>query len=221
MINLAALGFQALFRKIERNIQDNGILYTLKTGILYLFRSFYESKIYRIYRIDLTQFTPKPLENNEFKFNLLESNNLNINIIHQIEKIEEWLKNQVESKLRSGSICLVALDNGKVIGFNLIAFKDVFIPLINLKKVLKPHSAWSEQITVHKDYRGKGLATQLRYRIFAELQKRGIKKFYGGTLITNIPSLKLTQKVEFEEFADVHYFKLFIYKKWNYKRIMR
>ena len=133
--------------------------------------------------------------------------------------MEEWLKNRVESKLMSGCICLVALDNKRVIGFNLVAFNEVFIPLIDLKKKLRPHSAWSEQITVHKNYRAKGLAAQLRYGIFAELQKRGIKMFYGGTLITNIPNLKLTRKVEFEEFADVHYSRLFNHRGWSYKRI--
>ena len=213
------MDFQTLFRKIERNLQDHGVLYALKAGILYLFKKFYENRIYRIYRIDLSRFMSKPLEHSALNFDLLESNKLDINIIHQIEKMEEWLKKKVESKLKSGCICLVALDNKKVIGFNLVAFNEVFIPLINLKKILKSHSAWSEQITVHKDYRGKSMATQLRYRIFAELQKRGIKKFYGGTLITNIPNLKLTRKVEFEEFVDVHYFKIFNRKRHTYKRI--
>jgi GNAT superfamily N-acetyltransferase len=133
--------------------------------------------------------------------------------------MEEWLKNKLESRLKSGSVCLVALDNDKVIGFNLVAFNKVFIPLIKMKKKLKPHSAWSEQISVHKDYRGRGLGAQLRYRIFAELHKRGIKTFYGGTLIKNIPNLMLTRKVEFEEFVDVHYFKLFNHKRLSYKRI--
>ena len=216
---MTRLSFQALFRKIERSVQDQGVLYALKKGILYLFKKFYENRIYRIYRIDLARFTPKPLKHREFEFDLLESSNLNTKIIHQIEKMEEWLKNKLESKLTSGCICMVALANKQVIGFNLVAFNEVFIPLINLKKVLKPHSAWSEQITVHKDYRGRGLATQLRYGIFAELQKRGIKMFYGGTLITNIPNLKLARKVEFEEFVDVHYFKIFNRKRWSYKRI--
>jgi len=216
---LIPLNFQTLFRKIERHLQDYGVLHTLKRGILYLFRRFYENRIYRIYRIDLTQFIPKLIEHSEFNFYILESKNLYRNIIHQIEKMEEWLKDRVESKLKSGGICLVALDNKKVIGFNLVALNKIYIPLINLEKILKPCSAWGEQITVRKDYRGKGLATQLRYKIFAELQKRGIKKFYGGAFIPNIPSLKLTRKVGFEEFVDLHYSKLFNHKKWNYKRI--
>ncbi|MHA2052198.1 MAG: N-acetyltransferase family protein [Candidatus Hodarchaeales archaeon] len=192
---------------------------TLKNGIFYLISKFYENRIYRIYRIDLSQFSPKPLEHTEFCFELLKSNNLDINIIRQIEKMEEWLKYKLESRFKSGCICLVASDNGKVIGFNLVAFNEVFIPLISMKKKLKPHSAWSEQISVHKNYRGKGLGVQLRYRILTELHKSGIKTFYGGTLINNIPNLMLTRKIGFEEFVDVHYFKLFNNKRWRYKRI--
>ena len=142
-----------------------------------------------------------------------------VQLINQIEKMEEWLSGKIALKLKKGNVCLVALDEGKVAGFNLVNFGEVFIPLIKMKKFFNKNEAWSEQITVSKDYRGKGLATDLRYMVFNELKNKGIKRFYGGTLIDNQANLKLTRKVGLQELVDIHYFKLFFFKKWKYQPI--
>ena len=115
-------------------------------------------------------------------------------------------------------ICLVDLDNNKVAGFNLITFGKIYIPLINLTKTFNSYQAWSEHIAVRKDYRKKGLATQLRYRIFAELKQMNIKRLYGGTLISNIPALKLARKLGFKEFVEVDYLKLFGFSRCIYRK---
>ena len=120
---------------------------------------------------------------------------------------------------RRGDICIVALLKGRVIGFNLISFGEVFIPLINFKKVFKQNEAWSEHISVHKDFRKMGLAIELRYRVFDILQKQGIKKLYGGTLKSNVPAIKLARTLGFKDIIDVVYFKVFNFQKWRCIRI--
>ncbi len=133
----------------------------------------------------------------------------------------EWMRGELVDKIASGSLCLVILDENKVAGFNLITFGGVFIPLIKLKRVFHQHDAWSEHIAVHKNYRRRGLATQLRYRIFDELRRRGYKKLYGGTLVSNKPSLKLAHKLGFKEIADIRYLKILDSKSWRFNRIRR
>ena len=59
--------------------------------------------------------------------------------------------------LKYGGLCVVALDGEKVAGFNLVSFNEVYIPLLELKKKFRKDQAWSEQITVSKDYRKQGL----------------------------------------------------------------
>ena len=204
-------------KKILRNLNDYGFLVTLNKSLSFIVKAFYEHKTYRIYMIDLDNFHNKPVNNNDFIFKLINKND--IDIIQQIEDMEEWLQGKLSAKLQSQGLCLVALDRENVAGFNLVAFGEVFIPLINMEKMLEEKEAWSEQITVHKSYRRKGLATELRYRVFNELKKRGVRKFFGGTLIGNEPSLGLANKVGFQCIADVRYIKVFNFSRRNHKEL--
>ena len=209
--------FSILLRKIQRNKEDLGISLALKKGGLYLLKPIYENRIYRIYGIDLERFNPLPYADNGLISKIINASDTQL--ISQIEKMEEWLSGKIMPKLTQGGLCIVALDGDKVSGFNLISFGVLFIPLIKMKKFFNKNEAWSEQITVSKDYRGRGLATDLRYMVFKELKNKGIERFYGGTLIDNQANLKLTRKVGLQELVDIHYFKLFLFEKWKYQPI--
>jgi GNAT superfamily N-acetyltransferase len=153
----------------------------------------------------------------DFRFEMLRAEDTDI--IEQIEQHSEWLSGQLADKLRNGQICVVALDGRKMVGFNLINFGCVEIPLLETTRQFRPDAAWSEHIAVHTDYRGRGLGARLRYFIFGELKKRGYKRLYGGTLGTNLPSLKLARKVGFSEYADVIYTKILFHKTWQFKKV--
>jgi hypothetical protein len=137
----------------------------------------------------------------------------------QIEKMEEWLHGKLIKKLEKNSICLVALDKEKVIGFNLISFGEVYIPLLKLRKALKGDEAWSEQISIHKDYRKIHLASDLRYCVFEELKKRKTKTFYGSALVSNESSLNLAHKLGFANLMDIHFTRCLIFKSWKYIKL--
>ena len=203
-------------KKCKRNLNDYGFVQTCKKGISYLFSKIYLQKSYCIYRRDLREeLHPETLpEGIIFK-------NVGINnteIIEQIENVEEWLQGQLVSNLTHG-LCIAIIDGHDVVGFNLIAFKKAFIPLLNIRKRLSPDQAWSDQITIKKRYRNKGLAISLRHHVFEELYKRGIRRFYGGALTSNIASLKLAQKVGFRPFVNVHYLKIMNREYHIYRRI--
>ena len=209
-----------LAQKVQRNFTDCGGIVTMKKFLGRLVSPLYETRVYRIYRINLDTTSQKTDPAPEgFTFKLL--NQQDKSEIEQIDKMAEWIWGKLVAKIASGSLCLVILDENKVAGFNLITFGEVFIPLIKLKRVFHQHDAWSEHIAVHKNYRRRGLATQLRYRIFDELRRRGYKKLYGGTLISNKPSLKLARKLGFKEIADVRYLKVLDSKSWRFNRIRR
>ena len=139
--------------------------------------------------------------------------------ISQLEEMEEWLDGKVLEMVTAGSMCVLLLDGDKVAGFNLFSVGEVYMPLVNVKRNFRTHEAWSEQITVNQDYRGMGLATVLRQQAFQELGSRGIRKFYGGTLPSNIANRKLSKKVGFREVADIHYRKVFGSMSWFVKRV--
>lgn len=125
----------------------------------------------------------------------------------------------MKENLRAGALCLVALQGEKVAGFNLIGFGEVSMPLVNKQRIFRKGDAWSEQIAVMKDFRQLGLGSQLRYRIFEELGRRGYKRLYGGALTSNVGSLKLARKMGFREIIDIHYFRILGRDIWRYKKV--
>ena len=207
-----------LVHKVHRNLQDYGWQITLKKTLAYLVRAVYFRQIYRIYRIDLAGNKPSVgIGAHHFTFKILTPQN--VDMIAQIEAIAEWLRGRLTKALADGQLCLVALDGDQVAGFNLINFDHATLVLVNLQKKLRKNFAWSEHIAVKREFRKTGLGSQLRFRIFHELQKRGIRRLYGGTLRSNIASLTLARSVGFKEIGDIHYRKFFSFEKWRYKRV--
>jgi GNAT superfamily N-acetyltransferase len=192
-------------KKIKRNFRDFGIGAVITKGTQYVLRNLYVNRSYRLYRRDLSKTQWPQLSSEGIVFKIVESKDSDA--IRQIENMEEWLLGLFPEYLSHG-LCVAAFDGPLVIGFNLIAFREVFIPLLNMRKRLQPHQAWSSQISVLKAYRSQGLASALRYRVFSELAKRGIRLLYGGALVSNAASLRSAEKVGFRFIADVTYRKV-------------
>lgn len=207
-----------LARRVQRNLQDYGSWVTVKKILASLLSPVFTYRVYRIYKVDLKAAQPQEeLNPHDITFQVLDANDKHV--IEQIETLAEFLRGEVEDRIASGDLCLAALHGEQLAGFNLISFGKVFIPLIEQHRVFRQGEAWSVQIAVHKDFRRRGLGTQLRYRIFDELRKRGVKRLYGGTLRSNAANLKLSRKVGLLEFVDVHYVKVLNFRTWRYRRV--
>lgn len=207
-----------LLHKVQRNWEDYGWATAVKKTLAYLVRAVYFRQVYRIYRIKLADAAP-PMEGNvyDFKFRMLTPQDMDA--IAQIEEIAEWLRGKLQSAIAAGQPCLVALDRGRVAGFNLIRMDRAPLILVNLTRKLHPNCAWSEHIAVQKEYRRSGLGGQLRLRIFQELKRQGVRRLYGGTLVNNAASLALARSVGFKEIADIRYRKFLAVEKWRYERV--
>jgi len=206
-----------LLRKFLRNYQDYGLQVSLRKSLQYLMKPFYRNITYRIYRVDLTAVPAQKSGDSTLQFRLITRDD--VGLIRQIEAMTEWLEGKVADLIASEGLCLAALDNDTVAGFNLVTFREGCLLLLDYNRKLKSNEAWSQQITVHSAYRRLGLGTELRYRVFEELRKRGFKKMYGGTRIDNKANLGLTRKTGFREIADVNYFRLFQRSKLRFKRV--
>lgn len=204
-------------KKLYRNFRDYGFVVTLRKTCSAFLEPVMTFRRYRIYRIRLDRFIPGELDTGGFELRLLNPDE--DELIVQIEAMEEWLQGEVRGKLREGSICLVALENDRVAGFNLVSFGKVRMPLVKMTREFRENESWSEQITVGRDYRGRGLASILRLTIFRILKDRGIKRFYGGTLPVNTANRRLSRKVGFREIGDIHYRCILKRKSWAFKRI--
>ena len=208
-----------LLKKFQRNAADYGFLIALKKMILYPFDKIYKKKDYLIYKKDLQYYDAVDKTNTSFEYKFYENNTFNDNIINQILAMEEWLTDKLTSIIHQGGLCIAALDGEKVAGFNLVSFNMVNVPLIEMDKKLRKDQAWSEQITVSKDYRKQGLGSILRYKMFNELKDRGYRSLYGGTMWDNWSNIELSKKVGFEIFVKVSFKRWFKKKKYTYHRI--
>lgn len=205
-----------IVKKVRRNLNDFGVQESLGKGLRYLFKKVYMKRTYRIYRRDLRGELFSEPRTDGFALRVVENNDTHA--LRQIADMEEWLQGKLDGIMSHG-FCVAAFDGHRVVGFNLVALQEVYVSLLNMNKRLLPHQAWSEQITVLKEYRKQGLASALRYRVFDELQKRGIRTFYGGALVSNIPSLKTAEKVGFRFIADVQYLKVLNRERRIWRRI--
>jgi RimJ/RimL family protein N-acetyltransferase len=204
--------------KIRRNVEDYGWSTALRKVVAYLLKPIYFQRVYRVFRINLDEPRPElDTISQSFTFKILTPNDKST--VSQIERMAEWLHDELEAKIRAGSLCFVALNGEEVAGFNLVSFGKVFVPLLNTSWVFRPKEAWSEHIAILKNYRKQGLGSQLGCVMFKELQNRGFKRVYGGTLISNLASQKRARKVGFRVFVDVHYRKLMGFQTWHYKRV--
>lgn len=209
---------QLWIRKFERNLQDHSLKTALRKSLAYMFRFAYEHTAYRLYRIDLVKSATEPpteIEGVTFRF----LNSSDEASIRQVEQNAEWLAGTVKDRLTAGAVCIVALDGEQLAGFNLVSFGEIYMPLVHLQRRFRSDEAWSEQIATVKTSRRKGLAAQLRYRVFEELRRRGIRTFYGAALHDNLPSLKLAQRVGFRQFVEIRYTRLFTRRRWRYVRL--
>jgi GNAT superfamily N-acetyltransferase len=208
-----------VYRKFVRNACDYGLGVAIGKALKSMIRPVSYSCKYTIYRIDLRRFRIPDLPADGLQYRLIRPDESAL--VTQIESLEEWLQGSLADRLKSGALCLIAMEGHKLAGFNLISFGEVRIPLIEARRTFGRKSAWSEQITVNPDFRGRGVATALRYCVFAELKGRGTDRLYGGTLASNIGSLKLTRRAGFTEIAQVNFRRWFRSKNYRLTRIAR
>jgi GNAT superfamily N-acetyltransferase len=204
-------------RKFQRNMRDYGWPLTAKKAVAYSFRWIYRASEYRVYRIDLADWQPRIPGDGSLQYCLITTEDREL--IDQIETMEEWLGRRIAPKLRAGGLCLVAMDGENLVGFNLVGFGRLYILSLELHRTFRPQTAWSEQVSVSPGHRGRGVATELRNRMFSELKARGIRRFYGGTMISNVAALKLAGRVGFREIVDIHFRRVLWRRTWRYSRL--
>jgi len=206
-----------LKNKLLRNFNDYGLWVCLKKTIFYFLKPFYQNIISIVYKVDLEKIKLTIVNKSDFSYRLV--NPEDTNLINQIKKMEEWLQGNIEDKLLANGICMAVLGKDKVVGFYLAALGEVFLPLLKLQVILRPYEAWGEQITIKKKYRRKGLATELKNRIYIVLKERGIKTIYGHAAIFNNASLKSAEKFNSKQLVKMQHLKIFHSKRLRYVKL--
>lgn len=205
-------------RRFFRNLHDYGFWICLKKFVSSVLRAFYKNVNVIIYRLDIESNVKEPINLSSFAFKLLSDRDHEE--IAQVEEMAEWLEGKLKYNLVTKKLCMASFDNNKLIGFYLASFEEVFIPQLSLRVILRPDQVWAEEIMIHRKYRGKGLATELKYRIYLELQNRGINTLYACVSVYNKASLKSAEKFELTKAFHVKYLKFLSFKKLIFWEIL-
>lgn len=209
--------------KVRRVLEDHSWDVALGKVAMRLLAPIYESTVYRIYRMDLQKrlaaadSQQQIAEEDVFEFQVVGAQDTAQ--ITEVENYAEWMRGEVAAKIAAGSLCLVAKQDEDQAGFNFVSSGTVHIPKLRLNRTFAPDCAWSEHIVVHRQFRRRGLATQLRMRMFHELARRGHKRLYGGAETWNTPSLSLARHLGFREIADIRFRRILGIKFWTVRRV--
>ena len=152
------------------------------------------------------------LNNPHFEFSFLSSNDNGL--AEQIEKLSGISRDLVLEKVRNGGECIIARNSDGLAGFNLISTGDrVHILYLDAFLSLSKSEVWGEQITVLPQYRRSGVATDIRYKLFERLLKRGYTKLIGGDVPFNKKSGLLAKKLGFVEREKGTLVRILMWKK--------
>ncbi|MCA9102238.1 MAG: GNAT family N-acetyltransferase [Pirellulales bacterium] len=198
------MSFTTLTHKVRRHVEDHNWQVAVGKVCKGVCAPLYTRADYRIYRIDVSRWSDASVAPPEgFAFRMLTTSDHDG--IAAVEQYAEWLSGQLHDMIAAGGLCLLATCNGEPAGFNLATFGGVYMPLVKVHRTFASNAAWSEHIMVYRHFRGRGLAKQIRRRMFAELARRGTRYFYGGAETWNTTSLGLAQSLGFREIADISF----------------
>lgn len=206
-----------LKKKFLRHVSDYGILHSLKRTIRFLFSPVFQRPRLIIYEIDILNTPRKHIPTNGYIFKLLDPKDADF--IYQTEEMAEYLKGKLEAKLSANGICMVVIKQNKVIGFNLASIGEVYLPFLKARVITNKDEAWSDQITIHKDHRKKGLGSALRNRFYAELREKGFKTLYGHREKFNIASERSAKKYTSRLLVKAEYLKIITFEILRYSKI--
>lgn len=198
--------------RISVSLRDFGVKHTLlrmfTDGVL---GKFFTLRKYIIYEKSLSQLGAIKLRNPDVKFLFISPDD--DELLLQIQELSALSAEMVKERIKKNGECIVAIDKGKIAGFNLVSIGRIHVRYVDGYLNLSASEAWSEQITVAPEYRQSGLATDLRNMMFDRLAKRGYTSLFGGYVPFNVKSGNLAKKLGFIEREKVTLLKILAWKK--------
>ncbi|MFA5309346.1 MAG: GNAT family N-acetyltransferase [Dehalococcoidales bacterium] len=203
----------AFFRTRTRvSVRDFGVWHTIFRGIMdIIFGKIFVYRKYIVYEKQLTPSAAPEIRNPAIQFSFLTANDSGM--MAQIEDMSAISRDFIAERIGRTGFCIVAKNKESLAGFNLVSTGRTRIRYLNVVLNLAESDAWSEQITVSKEYRRGGLASDLRQMMFAHLAGRGYKRLIGGYVPFNVKSGLLARKLGFVETEKLTLLRIFGWKK--------
>jgi len=115
----------------------------------------------------------------------------------QIDASTNWVtESKLRDRLEKGHMCVVLKHGGVVAGYTWADLEEVND--VSCDYVLQEGEAYLYNAFVSPDYRGCGLAPQLRYECYKYLREAGIDTFYSLSSYFDTPSVRFKEKLNAE-----------------------
>ena len=113
--------------------------------------------------------------------------------VSDIQAIMALEQGSIEHPWESKAIETLITDNNKVC---LVAELDgIIVSYVGAESVLDESNVGN--IVTHREYRGRGIATELFKALLAELMEKGIRKLFLEVEHDNVPAIALYEKLGF------------------------
>lgn len=185
--------FFSFFLKVLRYIKNN--IFGISKGI--------------IFELDLEKVYPKVATGLELSFRLASEKDIG-SMDKKRYDYDEQSKEYAKNRLAKGDSCILALHNGKIIGY-LWVMRD-HMELATDKLLLLPkNKAYTYKGFVLNEYRGKRIHAAMYARVVDMLKKEGKRFVFSAVDTKNKPALKtkLKNRADYEIIGTLVHIKFF------------
>jgi len=204
--------------KVSVSLRDLGLRHTLKriTEDI-LFRKLFLFRNYFIVEKQLDGAGQVELRNPQLDFKFIHADDSEI--LKQIQLLSGLTRGLVLKLLNNGGECVVAIDNGNMVGFNLVSTGQVYLRYLCGHVSLSNKQAWSEQTAIKPSYRRTGVSSDLRHIMFDHLARKGYSQVIGGYVPANKNAALVDKKLGYVVREKVTLYKVLWWRKYLVKRL--
>ena len=112
-----------------------------------------------------------------------------------VARCEDWLsETMLLDRLQRGRKCFALKHRGRIVSYLWCDFETINAPCY--KMTLKNDEVHIYNVYTLPEYRGKGLASFMRYQCYKALNEKGIEKYYSHCDAFNTPSMRYKEKMK-------------------------
>jgi len=197
------------FQKISKIISEEGIFFFFLKVLKYINTNICSISKGILFELDLEKSYPKVAMELELSFRLASKKDID-SMDEEHYDYDEDSKQYAKDRLAKGDRCILALHNGRIIGY-LWVMKD-HLELALYKLLLLPkNKAYTYKGFVLKEYRGKRIHAAMYACIVDMLKKEGKRFVISAVDINNKPALKtkLKNRADYKTIGTLIHIKFF------------
>lgn len=117
--------------------------------------------------------------------------------------------------IRRGHLCFVADVGGEIVHYKWVAFDEAYVSELRRNIHIDSDSAYIYSTYTVPDYRGFGLDPKVTAKVFDYLSEKGIRKVYILVQHSNLPSLRVMEKLGYRKMGEINFTQVLGFGKYR------